>query len=59
MSVRAGMGAVTWLDMTTVSLGMGVNWVCGVSAWTRLQHALVLNGARVGIGQAGLGLGTH
>lgn len=41
--------------MTAASLKIGVDWVWRVPNWKRLQHALVLARAIMGLGEAGLG----
>lgn len=46
------------MDMAAAYLGMGVVWLWGVPSWDKLQHLLVVTGARMGVGQAGLGLTT-
>lgn len=44
------------MDMTVVSLGMGVDWIWGVPGWETLQHSFVLVRTRLRVGQAGLSL---
>lgn len=44
--------------MTAVCLGMGVDWIWVMLDWARLQHILMLMRGRVGVTQAGLGLGN-
>lgn len=47
------------LDVVIASLSLGVKWVRGMPDWARLQHPLMLIGAQVSIGHAGLVLDTH
>lgn len=46
------------MDMAEVALRTGVDWIWGMPDWVRFQLLLVLVRASVGIGQAGLALGT-
>lgn len=53
------MGQRVGLDMTAVSLSVGVDWVCGSTDWADLQQPIILLRAKVGIEGAGLGLDSR